>query len=376
MHVQFVANSLPVLRSVFGPIGMLVGVGIILAGLLLAGFTSPAYGKEPKSVTLLNVSYDPTRELYQEFNRAFAAHWKANTGQMVTIDQSHGGSGKQARAVIDGLEADVVTLSLGLDTEAIRRAGLIQKGWQRRLPHDSAPYSSTVVFLVRKGNPKNIQDWGDLVKGDIAIAAANPKTGGGARWNYLAAWGYVLKRELGDFAALQDPAKKVQVSKAQANAKAFVTNLYRRAPVLDSGARGATNTFVQRGIGDALICWENEAFLAEREFGKGQFEVVIPSLSVQAALPVAVVDHFAQRHGVESVATAYLEYLFSPVGQELVAKHHYRPSNPQGVSPALLRKFPKLELFTIEEAFGSWDQAQKEHFNDGGIFDQIYAPTR
>ena len=338
--------------------------------------SSAAGGARPP-VTLLNVSYDPTRELYEEFNAAFAEHWKQEHGQEVTIHQSHGGAAKQARAVIDGLEADVVTLALAYDIDAIaEKAQLFPADWQNRLPHNSSPYTSTIVFLVRKGNPKRIKDWGDLVKGDVSIITPNPKTSGGARWNYLAAWGYVLKRELGDFAALKDPAEKDQVAAAQAKARAFVGEIYKRVPVLDSGARGSTNTFVQREIGDVLLAWENEAFLAVKDLGPDKVEIVVPGLSILAEPPVTVVDKVAEKHGTTEVAKAYLEYLYSPQGQQLAAKHFYRPVKSESVPAEQLAQFAKLELFTIDEAFGGWQKAQAEHFNDGGVFDQLYKPGK
>jgi sulfate transport system substrate-binding protein len=309
--------------------------------------------------TLLNVSYDPTRELYQAFNPAFARHWKATTGETVTIRQSHGGAGKQARAVIDGLEADVVTLALAYDIDAIaEKTGKIPADWQKRLPHNSAPYTSTIVFLVRKGNPKGIHDWSDLIKPGISVVTPNPKTSGGARWNYLAAWGYALRESGGD----------------ATRAQAFVTELFRHVPVLDSGARGATNTFVQRGIGDVLLAWENEAFLAVNELGPEAVEIVVPSVSILAEPPVTRVDGIAARHGTTAVAQAYLEYLYSPEGQRIAARHYYRPSNPAAVDPAELARFPKLDTFTVDELFGGWQQAQRTHFADGGLFDRIYAP--
>ena len=334
------------------------------------GSTSPdAAGTK---VTLLNVSYDPTREFYQEFNASFAEYWQRKTGQQVSIDQSHGGSGKQARGVIDGLEADVVTLALAYDIDAIAEKGkLLDAGWQQRLPHNSAPYTSTIVFLVRKGNPKHIKDWDDLVQGDVSIITPNPKTSGGARWNYLAAWGYTLKKELGDLASLQDPAKAEQVAAAQVKAKSFVQEIFRRVPVLDSGARGSTNTFIQRGIGDVLLAWENEAFLAVKELGPDQVEIVVPSVSILAEPPVTVVDKVAKKHGTQTVAAAYLEYLYSPHGQQLAAKHHYRPSVSESVSAEQRKQFAQMELFTIDQAFGGWGKAQPEHFNDGGVFDQL-----
>ena len=330
-------------------------------------------GAAPKVVTLLNVSYDPTREFYQEFNSSFAEHWKRKTGQHVTIDQSHGGSGKQARAVIDGLEADVVTLALAYDIDVIAEHGqLLDPQWQSRLDHNSSPYTSTIVFLVRKGNPKKIKDWGDLVQGNIEIITPNPKTSGGARWNYLAAWGFALKKELGDFATLKDPAKKDQVAAAQAKARAFVGQIFKRVPVLDSGARGSTNTFVQRELGDVLLAWENEAFLAVKDLGPDKFEIVVPSLSILAEPPVAVVDKNAARHGTAKVAQAYLQHLYSPEGQQLAAKHFYRPAISESVSADQRNQFADVELFTIDEAFGGWKKAQAEHFDDGGMFDQLY----
>ncbi|MBI3319351.1 MAG: sulfate ABC transporter substrate-binding protein [Candidatus Omnitrophica bacterium] len=313
-----------------------------------------------KSITLLNVSYDPTREFYQELNAAFARHWKAQTGEDVTINQSHGGSGKQARAVIDGLEADVVTLALAYDIDAIsQKSGLLPKNWQSRLPHNSAPYTSTIVFLVRKDNPKQIKDWDDLVRSGVSVITPNPKTSGGARWNYLAAWGYALKR----FG--QDENK----------AKAFVTHLYKNVPVLDTGARGSAVTFVERGIGDVLIAWENEALLAARELGQGQFEIVAPSVSILAEPPVALIDRVVDRRGTRTVAQAYLDYLYSDEGQDLAAKHYYRPRS-KTIAANYTQQFPHLELFTLSEVFGDWQRAQEAHFVDGGIFDQIYQPGR
>jgi sulfate transport system substrate-binding protein len=307
-------------------------------------------------VTLLNVSYDPTRELYQDFNDAFAKHWKATTGEAVTIKQSHGGSGKQARAVIDGLQADVVTLALAYDVDALfERGKLIPKDWQKRLPNNSAPYTSTIVFLVRKGNPKQIKDWDDLVKPGISVITPNPKTSGGARWNYLAAWGYALKKNNRD----------------EAKAKDFVTRLYKNVPVLDSGARGSTTTFVERGIGDVLIAWENEAFLAVKELGKEKVELVVPSTSILAEPPVSVVDKMADKHGTRKVAQAYLEYLYSPEGQDIAGRNFYRP-RVEAIAAKYAAQFPKLNLFTIDEVFGGWQKAQPTHFADGGVFDQIY----
>ncbi len=345
-------------------------VGGVLA--CLAAVTAPARGDD---VTLLNVSYDPTREFYVDFNKAFADYWKARAGQTVTIKQSHGGAGKQARAVIDGLEADVVTLALAYDIDAIaEKAKLLPADWQKRLPHNSCPYTSTIVFLVRKGNPKGIHDWEDLLKPDVQIITPNPKTSGGARWNYLAAWGYVLHRELGDLSRVNDPANANAVQAANEKAREFVTAIFRKVPVLDSGARGSTMTFVQRGLGDVLLSWENEAFLAVNEFGADKFEIIVPSVSILAEPPVTVVDRFAQKHGTQQVAQAYLEYLYSPAGQRLAAKHYYRPVEPAGADPQDLRRFPKLELITVDQVFGGWQKAQRTHFNDGGVFDQIYKP--
>jgi sulfate transport system substrate-binding protein len=305
------------------------------------------------------------------------AYWKQKTGQDVTIDQSHGGSGKQARAVIDGLEADVVTLALAYDINAIVRKGqLLAQDWQQRNPHNSSPYTSTIVFLVRKGNPKKIKDWGDLLKGEVSIITPNPKTSGGARWNYLAAWGYVLKRELGDFAKLSDPAQVPAVEAAQGKAREFVAELFKRVPVLDSAARGATNTFVQRGIGDVLLAWENEAFLAVKDLGPDKFEIVAPSVSILAEPPVAVVDKFAAKHGTKEVAEAYLQHLYSPQGQQLAAKHYYRPAVSESVSEEQRKQFTAVELFTIDAVIGGWDKAQATHFDDGGVFDQIYQPGK
>lgn len=307
-------------------------------------------------VTLLNVSYDPTRELYADFNKSFAAHWKAKTGDNVTIKQSHGGSGKQARAVIDGLEADVVTLALAYDIDAIAEKGLIKPGWQKELPHNSSPYTSTIVFLVRKGNPKKIKNWDDLVKPGVSVITPNPKTSGGARWNYLAAWAYA----------------KHQPGGTDATAKEFVTRLFKNVPVLDSGARGSTNTFVQRGLGDVLLAWENEAFLAINELGPDKFDVVTPPESILAEPPVTVIDKVADKRGTRKVAEEYLKYLYSDEGQKIAAKHYYRPINAK--IPTKLAKIKKL--YTIDQAFGGWQKAQKAHFSDGGTFDQIYGAAK
>ncbi len=333
--------------------------------------------KSASTIRLLNVSYDPTREFYQAFNEAFAVHWNKTTGSTVIIDQSHGGSGKQARAVIDGLQADVVTLALSLDIDAIaNRANLLGKDWQSKLPNNSSPYTSTIVFVVRKGNPKKIHDWGDLVQDGVEVITANPKTGGGARWNYLAAWGFVLRRELGGFHLLKESDSEDKVKAAQQAAKAFVQAIYHRVPVLDSAARGSTNTFIQREIGDVLLAWENEAMLSVAEGGADKFEIVNPSLSILAEPPVTVVDKVAEKHGVAEASRAYLEYLYTPIGQSLAAKHYYRPSLPEVVDKDLLKAFPAIELFTIDEAFGGWGKAQADHFADGGIFDQIYLPAK
>jgi len=313
-----------------------------------------------KNHQLLNVSYDPTRELYSEFNKAFAADYKARTGDTVTIRQSHGGAGKQARAVIDGLDADVVTLALAYDIDAIaERTGKFPADWQSRLPNGSSPYTSTIVFLVRKGNPHGIKDWDDLVKPGVGVITPNPKTSGGARWNYLAAWAYA-KNKYGSDDAARD----------------FVARLFKNVPVLDSGARGSTTTFVQRGIGDVFLSWENEAFLALNELGKGGFEIVVPSLSILAQPPVAVVDANAKKKGNLAVARAYLEYLYSPVGQRIAARHYYRPLHPEHADPADVARFPEVRLVTIDDAFGGWSKAQQTHFADGGVFDQIYSSRR
>ena len=308
------------------------------------------------SIELLNVSYDPTRELYKDLNAAFAAQWKANTGGTVEIKQSHGGSGKQARSVIDGLEADVVTLALAGDIDAIaEKARFLPADWQKRLPHNSSPYTSTIVFLVRKGNPKGIKDWGDLVKPGVAVITPNPKTSGGARWNYLAGYAWALKKYGND----------------HAKAREYIGALYRNAPVLDTGARGSTTTFVQRGIGDVLLAWENEAFLALDEFGQDKFEIVAPSLSILAEPPVAIVDRNVDRKGTRKAAEAYLQFLYSDEGQDLAGKHHYRPIGEKAAAK-YAGKFPKLERVTIAD-FGGWAKAQSAHFADGGVFDQIYA---
>ena len=328
---------------------------LLLVAALAAAFAAPAAAQN--KVTLLNVSYDPTRELYQDINIAFAKSWQAKTGQAVTVNQSHGGSGKQARAVIDGLQADVVTLALAYDVDALSRIGkLIPADWQKRLPNNSTPYTSTIVLLVRRGNPKHVRDWDDLVQPGISVITPNPKTSGGARWNYLAAWGYA-KRKWGTDDKAQD----------------FVAKLYKNVPVLDSGARGATTTFVQRGIGDVLIAWENEALLATEKLGKDQFEIIVPSLSILAEPPVSIVDKVVDKRGTRKAAQAYLEFLYSAEGQEIAARHYYRPQQA-AVLAKYANAFPKVTLFTIDEVFGGWTKAQKAHFDDGGIFDRIYEP--
>jgi sulfate/thiosulfate transport system substrate-binding protein len=330
-----------------------LSIRILLTFILVLGVAH--FVAAQKAVKLLNVSYDPTRELYQDFNSAFSKYWKAKTGLDVTFSQSHGGSGKQARAVIDGIQADVVTLALAYDLDAIsEKASLFPRNWQSRLPNNSSPYTSTIVFLVRKGNPKKIKDWNDLVRPGISVITPNPKTSGGARWNYLAAWGYALRHNGNDQKKAQD----------------FVTRLFKNVPVLDSGARGSTTTFVQRGIGDVLLAWENEAFLAIKELGKDKIDIVIPSISILAEPPVTVVDKNANRHGTAAIAKAYLEYLYTPEGQEIAARNYYRPRSKE-VAAKYQNFFPQVELFTIDEVFGGWQNAQKKHFADGGIYDQI-----
>ncbi|WP_412459186.1 sulfate ABC transporter substrate-binding protein [Alkalihalobacillus trypoxylicola] len=343
------------------------GLGLIMiAGLVLSGCQneqastgneeSSSGGEAGENIEILNVSYDPTRELYQDFNEEFISYWKEETGQNVTINQSHGGSGSQARSVIDGLEADVVTLALAYDIDVLHDSReLIPEDWQSRLEDNSTPYTSTIVFLVRKGNPYNIQDWDDLVKDDISVITPNPKTSGGARWNYLAAWGYALE-EYGSEEAAQD----------------FVSKLYQNVEVLDSGARGATTTFVERKIGDVFLSWENEAYLAINELGEDEFEIINPSISILAEPPVSVVDTNVDNKGTREVAEAYLEYLYTDIGQELAAEHYYRPRNEEILSQHDI--FPDIQLFTIDEVFGGWQEAQEVHFNDGGVFDQIYQP--
>ncbi len=312
---------------------------------------SPSFAAD---VSLLNVSYDPTRELYVDFNKAFIAAYQKETGKSVEIKQSHGGSGSQARSVIDGLQADIVTLALAYDIDAIASKGLLAADWQKRLPQNSSPYTSTIVFLVRKGNPKKIKDWDDLVKPGVSVITPNPKTSGGARWNYLAAWGYALKKFGGE-----DKAKK------------FVGDIYKNVPVLDTGARGSTVTFVERGVGDVLLAWENEAFLALKEFGKDKFEIVVPSISILAEPPVAIVDKVVDKKGTRAVAEAYLKYWYTKEGQDVAGRNYYRPTDPD-ISKKYAEAFPKVELFKIDDVFGGWTKAQKTHFAEGGIFDQIY----
>jgi len=341
-------------------LGFLLVLGLTgLSGCISQSNEKSTNGNSLASIHLLNVSYDPTRELYQEFNQEFQSFWKKKSGQEVLIEQSHGGAGKQSRAIIDGLKADVITLALSYDIDQIaEKTGLFPDNWQTRLPNNSCPYTSTIVFLVRKGNPKNIKDWNDLAQSGVQVITANPKTSGGARYNYLAAWGFALKQPGGN----------------DESARNLVNAIFKNVPVLDSGARGSTTTFVQRGIGDVLLTWENEAFLAVNELGPDQLEIVVPSMSILAEPPVTVVDKNAMSHGAFEVSQAYLEYLYSPVGQRLAAKHFYRPSVPEHADPNDLARFPKLELFTIDGLLGGWKQAQAIHFDDGGVFDQIYAP--
>jgi sulfate/thiosulfate-binding protein len=326
------------------------------SALLVLAVSAAAFGVAAKEVSILNVSYDPTRELYGEYDKAFAKYWQAKTGDAVKVRQSHGGSGKQARSVIDGIEADVVTLALAYDIDSIAERGkLLPADWQKRLKHNSSPYTSTYIFLVRKGNPKGIKNWDDLVKPGVGVITANPKTSGGARWGYLAAYGFALKQPGGN----------------DAKAQAFVGSLFKNVPVLDSGARGSTVTFAERGIGDVLLAWENEAHLAFKEFGADKFDIVYPRTSILAEPPVSVVDKVVDKRGTRAVATAYLEYLYSTEGQELAARHFYRPIDP-AIAAKYAANFPKISLFTIDEVFGGWAKAQKTHFSDGGVFDQIY----
>jgi sulfate/thiosulfate-binding protein len=315
--------------------------------------------EKPKDVELLNVSYDPTRELYESYNKAFATYWEKEKGQKVTIKQSHGGSGKQSRAVIDGLEADVVTLALGYDVDALRKDGLINEGWESKFELNSSPYTSTIVFLVKKGNPKDIKEWSDLIKDGVEVITPNPKTSGGARWNYLAAWGYALGENGND----------------EVKAQEFVKNLFKNVPVLDTGARGSTTTFVERGIGDVLLAWENEAILSVKELGPDKFDIVYPSVSILAEPPVAVVDKVVDKRGTREVAEAYLQYLYTEEGQTIAAENYYRPTL-DSVKEKFKDNFPNVELFTLKDVFGTWEETQEKHFNDGGIFDQIYVPGK
>lgn len=341
------------LRNALLGVAGLVALGTAGLGLGISGHTAPA--RAAGNVTLLNVSYDPTRELYQEFNTAFARYWKGKSGQTVTVQQSHGGSGKQARSVIDGLEADVVTLGIEPDVDAIHDAGLINTGWQKRLPNNATPYTSTIVFVVRKGNPKHVRDWSDLIKPGVSVITPNPKTSSGGRWAYLAAWGYAQTRKGGNAAA----------------AREFITRVYKNVPVLDSGARGSTTTFAQRGLGDVLLAWENEGFLTQAEFGKDKFDLVYPPVSILAEPPVSVVDKVVDKHHTREAATAYLQYLYSKEGQTIAAKHFYRPRDPK-VAAQFVKQFPKLNLFTFQKVFGTWPATHRAHFADGAIFDQIY----
>jgi len=330
-------------------------IKLSLAAAAAAGIALTALPSFAQGVTLLNVSYDPTRELYVDYNKAFAAYWKGKTGQAVTIKQSHGGSGKQARSIIDGIDADVATLALAGDTDAlVKHGGLVNADWQKRLPHNSAPYTSTIVFLVKKGNPKGLKDWDDLAKPGVQVITPNPKTSGGARWNYLAAWEFGKRKFGGD------------------KAKEFVSKVYKNVPVLDTGARGSTITFVQRGVGDVLLAWENEAFLALKEFGPEKFEIVVPSVSILAEPTVTVVDKVVDKKGTRAVAEEYLKYLYSDEGQDIAGRNYYRPTSDKAKSK-YEKQFPKLMLFTIDQAFGGWAKADKEHFADGGSFDQIYS---
>jgi sulfate transport system substrate-binding protein len=345
--------------KLWGKTSITKGAGVLLSTLVLlsgcASTTSTSKSESGKSIELLNVSYDPTRELYQDFNKDFAKYWKEKSGETVTVKQSHGGSGSQARSVIDGLEADVVTLALAYDIDAISKKKLLSEDWQKRLPNNSTPYTSTIVFLVRKGNPKGIKDWDDLTKKGVSVITPNPKTSGGARWNYLAAWGYALKKN----------------NNSEEKAKEFVSHLYKNVEVLDSGARGSTTTFVEKGIGDVLIAWENEALLSQKELGKDKFEIVTPSISILAEPPVAVVDKVVDKKGTRKVAEEYLKYLYTEKGQEIAAKNFYRPRD-QKVAEKYTSQFPKLQLFTVDEVFGGWKKAQETHFKDGGVFDKIY----
>jgi sulfate transport system substrate-binding protein len=352
-------------------------------GAPLGAFAATPNGNQQQGqVKLLNVSYDPTRELYEEINRLFAEHYKQQTGRDVVVEQSHGGSSKQARSVIDGLQADVLTLALGWDVTAVEKAGLINKGWQQRLPHNASPYTSTVVFVVRKGNPKGIKDWPDLVKPGVQVITPNPKTSGGARWNFLAAWGYaagVRGRDFSSEAALREASEAARAAREfpvanDERARQFVAALYKNVPVLDTGARGSTVTFAQKNVGDVLIAWENEAWLTQDEFGKENFQIVYPSVSILAEPPVAVVDKFVDERGTRQAAEAYLKFLYTPEAQDVIGQLHYRPRSTEALQK-YARQLPPLPLFTVDETFGGWDRAQKQFFADGGAFDQLYKPT-
>jgi len=361
-------------RKTIGPATRSVLPSIFALTLALLAGCRDKSSTTAKDIELLNVSYDPTRELYAEINEVFARVWKAKSGQVVKVNQSHGGSSKQARSVIDGLAADVVTLALAYDIDSIAdKAKLLPADWQKRLPNESAPYTSTISFLVRKGNPKNIQDWGDLVRSDVKVITPNPKTSGSARWNYLGAWGYALKKELGDLAKVRDPAQAQEVEAAVAKARAFIAALYKNVPVLDSGARGATTTFTSRGIGDVLINWENEILLGAKETGSSEYEVITPKVSIRADPTVALVDKNVDKHGTRAAAEAYLAFLYTDEAQEIGVKHYYRPQSAQ-VMAKHIDAFAKVELFTLSQIAADWRTAQKTHFDDGGVFDQIYQP--
>ena len=353
-----------------------------IKSLILIGLLIPVFGvatdnydskleAQKKSIEILNVSYDPTREFFKQYNKEFVTYWKNKTGQDLLVKQSHGGSGKQARGVIDGLRADVVTLALAYDIDVIaKKTQKFSQDWQTKLENNSSPYTSTIVFLVRKGNPKGIKDWDDLVKDGVSVITPNPKTSGGARWNYLAAYSYALKKELGDITNIDKTSQKYK--DADEKAKAYIKALFKHVPVLDSGARASTNTFVQRDIGDVLLAWENEAFLSVNELGADKFEIVVPSISIVAQPPVTVVDENAKKHKTYEVSKAYLEYLYSPVGQKIAAKNFYRPYKPELADKEDIARFSKLELVKVEQVFGTWKDVQKTHFNDGGVFDSIY----
>lgn len=356
---------------------------LILASLLCLGTgcsnrAENKAGEEAKVVKILNVSYDPTRELYKDYNQAFAAHWQKETGEKVEVTPSHAGSGKQARAVIAGLSADVVTLALASDINAIvkKSDGLIAKDWQKRLPNNSAPYTSTIVFLVRKGNPKGIKDWGDLVKPNVEIVTPDPATSGGAQWNYLAAWGYALKQELGDLGKLHDPKQADAVAKAQKKAFEFVKEMYNHVKVLDSGARDATLTFVKKRRGDVLLAWENEAIFSINDMQKGEYEIIVPSISILAEPSVAVVDKVVDKRGTRKVAEAYLKYLYSPEGQRIAAKHYYRPRDTKGIPAETMKNFANVELFNINDVFGGWAKVTPEHFGKGGLYEKMSKAKR